>query len=139
MLNAIGLIRFNRNFRLQTSVETPFLSNHILTMTNLFTDLPSDLSAELFEDLLTVGDVRIERIVSNGQATPESKWYDQDWDEWVLVLRGEAELAFWDGNRVLLREGEHRLIPKREKHRVTMTAKPTIWLAIHIGEKAACG
>lgn len=104
-------------------------------MPNIFSDIPSDLSKEVFENILKADNVRIERIVSNGQITPDDEWYDQDWDEWVLLLKGEAELTFDDGSSVLLREGDYRLIPKHEKHQVTMTAKPSIWLAIHIGEK----
>lgn len=47
-------------------------------MNNLFTNLPNDLSNEVFTDLVTSHSVRIERIVSSGQSSPESGWYDQD-------------------------------------------------------------
>ncbi|WOO43677.1 cupin domain-containing protein [Rubellicoccus peritrichatus] len=106
-------------------------------MANIFFDLPSNPSGEVFDDLLIADNVRIERIVSNGQITSEGEWYDQDWDEWVLVLRGEAELTFAGGKKVLLLEGDYHHISKGEKHRVTMTSKPTIWLAVHVGEKRA--
>ena len=46
-------------------------------MTNLFYDLPPDLPAELFTALLEAADMRIERIVSYGHASPECSWYDQ--------------------------------------------------------------
>jgi cupin 2 domain-containing protein len=77
--------------------------------------------------------VRIERIVSNGQATPEAQPYDQAHDEWVLLLRGSASLWI-DGEGILdLDPGDHVLIPARRRHRVTRTAdnEPTVWLAIH--------
>lgn len=54
--------------------------------------LKSPGSPELMEDLLQGRDCRVERIVSWGQATPEGEWYDQELDEWVLVLEGEALL-----------------------------------------------
>ena len=38
--------------------------------------------------------VRIERIVSTGQSSPEGFWYDQEEHEWVVVLLGEAKLLF---------------------------------------------
>ena len=53
--------------------------------------LPSPEGPERFETLaLGSGSVRDERIVSNGQVTPEGEWYDQDWDEWVVVLEASG-------------------------------------------------
>ena len=63
-------------------------------MQNLFADLPSDLTEELVDVLARGQGVRIERIVSTGQASPEGFWYDQDQHEWVMVLKGEAGLVF---------------------------------------------
>ena len=49
-------------------------------------------AAELFDVLVADGNVRIERIVSTGQATPEGEWYDQAQDEFVLLVAGAARL-----------------------------------------------
>ena len=69
--------------------------------------LPSPEGPERFETLaLGSGSVRVERIVSNGQVTPEGEWYDQDWDEWVVVLEGEARLGYEDGHETTLGRGE---------------------------------
>ena len=54
---------------------------------NLFADLPASLPEELVEVLAEGRHVRIERIVSTGQASPDGFWYDQDETEWVCVLR----------------------------------------------------
>jgi cupin 2 domain-containing protein len=102
---------------------------------NLFENLPARTDSEAFVELLARPGVRIERIVSNGQATPADSPYDQDHDEWVLLLRGSATL--WidgDGERDLC-PGDHVLLPARRLHRVTRTAdnEPTVWLAIHFG------
>ena len=59
---------------------------------NLLADLPASLAGEELRALLTTPDLRIERIVSTGQASPPGFWYDQDWAEWVLVLAGQAGL-----------------------------------------------
>ena len=77
--------------------------------------------------------VSIERIVSTGQATPEGEWLEQDRDEWVALLEGEAELAFEDGSRMRLGSGDHVVIPGGMRHRVewTRTDPPCIWLAVH--------
>jgi cupin 2 domain-containing protein len=100
---------------------------------NLFEDLPTQIDDEEFTQLLARPGVRIERIVSHGQSTPADAPYDQDHDEWVLLLRGSASL--WidgDGERDL-HPGDYRLIPAHRRHRVTRTAahEPTVGLAIH--------
>ncbi|WP_255326527.1 cupin domain-containing protein [Sphingobium sp. EM0848] len=89
---------------------------------------------EQFEDLLRRPGVRIERIISYGQTTPVDQPYVQDWDEWVLILTGSAELTLDGVGQRSLATGEHLFIPAGVPHFVTYTANPTIWLAIHIGE-----
>ncbi len=107
-----------------------------MTPTNLFADLPGHLPDELFTTLLDAAEVRIERIVSHGHASPEGFWYDQDQDEWVVVLKGQARLRFQDG-QIELEPGDFVNIPARKKHRVEWTApnEPTIWLAVHYGAR----
>ena len=73
----------------------------------------------------------VERIVSHGQVSPDGEWYDQERDEWVIVLEGEAALAYEDGSEVRLSKGGHLLLPRHVKHRVTYTSSPCIWLAMH--------
>jgi len=101
-------------------------------MTNLFTDLPALLPAELFTTLLEAADLRIERIVSQGHASPANFWYDQDQHEWVLLLRGAAKLRFEEGT-VEMHPGDFINIPAFKKHRVEWTTldEQTIWLAIY--------
>lgn len=102
-------------------------------MKNLFA-LPAPLpAAELAEPLTEGAGVLIERIVSCGQTSPPDFWYDQDRDEWVALLQGEAALAYADGRRITLAAGDWLLIPAHEKHRVeyTSTMPPCIWLAVH--------
>lgn len=102
-------------------------------MTNIF-NLPSKLpTTELFETLLTQENVVIERIVSQGQTTPSGKWYDQDKNEWVILLQGKAELSYADNSRIKLTQGDYLYIPAHQKHRVEYTSiNPVcIWLAIH--------
>lgn len=89
---------------------------------------------ELFQDVLRRPGVRIERIVSHGDTTPPDRPYIQDWDEWVLILAGAAELQLDDIGVRTLRAGDHMLVPAGVPHRVTHTDDPTIWLAIHMGE-----
>ena len=101
-------------------------------MTNLFADLPANLPAELTNTLLEAADVRIERIVSHGHASPEGFWYNQDRHEWVVVLKGAARLRFEDETNEL-KPGDFVNIPAHRKHRVEWTTpdEPTIWLAVH--------
>jgi cupin 2 domain-containing protein len=107
---------------------------------NLFNDIPPTLHKELLEILAESGSVRIERIVSDGHATPPDQWYDQEWGEWVLLVSGGATLRFDDGAAPLfLKPGDYVLIPAGCRHRVerTDTGQKTIWLAVHfIGSNA---
>jgi cupin 2 domain-containing protein len=89
--------------------------------------------AEQFEVLETGQHLRIERIISSGQITPPHKWFDQDLDEWVILLQGEAILMYEDGTQSLLKTGDYLFIPAHCRHRVefTSTEPPCIWLAVH--------
>lgn len=104
--------------------------------TNLLALPAADLDGEHFETLLERPGVRVERIISTGQATPEGEWYDQSWDEWVLLLSGEALLLLEGGAARRLLPGDALLLPAHCRHRVdwTSTDEPTIWLALHFGE-----
>ncbi len=99
---------------------------------NLFC-LPGDIPPnEWSETLLKRKVVRIERIVSTGQSSPEGFWYDQAEDEWVSLLQGTAALQWEEGSLTELAAGEFLLIPSGKKHRVARTSvePPCIWLAI---------
>jgi len=100
---------------------------------NLFTALPEDLSEEVFEHIVQNDAVTIERIVSKGHSSPAEGWYDQEKHEWVMVLAGEAVLAFEDLTEVRLLPGDHITIPAHTRHKVKWTAPETetLWLAVH--------
>ncbi len=103
---------------------------------NIFGDIPSSLHEELFQTLAKSGTVRIERIISDGHATPPGEWYEQGWEEWVLLISGGASLLFEsDIAPRILKPGDHMLIPAGCRHRVerTDTGQKTIWLAVHFG------
>ena len=102
---------------------------------NLYAVLPAEGADEHFETLFGSGACRVERIVSHGHASPPGFWYDQAADEWVVLLQGEAELSFADGERIALLPGDWVEIPAGCRHRVESTAPATVWLAVH-GEPA---
>lgn len=107
-----------------------------MDVTNLFRDLPESLPEELFQVLAARGDVRIERIVSQGHASPKGYWYDQPQCEFVVVLQGSATLRIEgeDHPRVLV-PGDFVNLLSHQKHRVESTDPDvtTVWLAIHYG------
>lgn len=91
---------------------------------------------EVFETLLSASlpageGVRVERILSFGQQNGE--WYDQAWDEWVMVARGEAVLEWGDGSMTALGAGDYLLIEAHRRHRVLRTSFDCVWLALHLG------
>ena len=100
---------------------------------NLFDSLPDTAAVECVDNLLARPRIRIERIVSFGQANPPGFWYDQEEGEWVLVLAGAARLRFADESEArLLGPGDWLDIIPHRRHRVDWTdpMTPTIWLAI---------
>jgi len=105
-----------------------------MTSKNIFTDIPDLVSKEIFETLIQTNHIKLERIISSGQATPPGEWYDQDTDEWVLVLSGSAGLMF-EGERetLVMNPGDYVHIPAHRRHRVEWTdaRQKTIWLALH--------
>lgn len=102
---------------------------------NIFDDLPPHLPKELVQILVRAADVRIERIVSQGHASPADFWYDQPQHEWVIVLKGAARLQFEEG-MVEMKPGDFINIPAFRRHRVDWTTPdvPTIWLGVRYGE-----
>jgi len=102
--------------------------------TSLLENFPPQLPEELIEVLASTNNVRIERIVSHGHTSPEDFWYDQDQDEFVLLLKGKAELEFSDPSKtIMLEQGDSLIIPAHQRHRVSWT-KPeieTVWLVVY--------
>lgn len=104
-----------------------------MTPKNVYASISAHLEAEYFDVLLENRDVKIERIVSKGYRSPETGWYDQDKNEWVLLLKGRATLTFDDDKTVHLNEGDYLHIPAHQKHKVSWTdpEQETYWLAVH--------
>lgn len=102
-------------------------------LNNILANLP-DSTDEIFESLLEKPWIKIERIISSGQATPEGEWYDQGRNEWVLLLSGSAGLLI-EGEEAprRLAAGDYLLLPAGCRHRVDWTDPEvkSVWLAIH--------
>lgn len=101
---------------------------------NILTAVPKTSEGELFETLVAIDGVRVERIVSQGQVTAAGEWYDQAWHEWVLLVKGEALLLI-EGEQTPRRllPGQWMLLPAHCRHRVewTLPGQDTVWLALH--------
>ena len=100
----------------------------------LVAGLPGCLGEESFETLLRRPGAWIERIVSHGHASPPGFWYDQAWDEWVMLVSGGAAVHI-EGEEMArdLRPGDWLLLPAHCRHRVEWTDPmgPSVWLAVH--------
>jgi cupin 2 domain-containing protein len=106
----------------------------MVSVSNLFNPIPDKLPEELVEVLGQSDNVKIERIVSRGHVAPEDDWYDQDWNEFVVLLSGSARLAFENSpGEVTLQPGDWLIIKAHERHRVVHTAgaQDSVWLAVH--------
>jgi cupin 2 domain-containing protein len=100
---------------------------------NIFNDIPSNLSKEILDEIISTDKIRIERIISKGQTSPENFWYDQEENEWVIVIKGKSKLKIIDEDELIeLNEGDYINIPSHKKHRVEWTdpESETIWLAV---------
>jgi len=98
---------------------------------NLFSNFPASLPEELSETLIQAKHVRIERIVSHGHASPADFRYDQEENEFVLLVQGAARLQFED-EVVEMKPGDWINIPAHRRHRVEWTTHDakTGWLAV---------
>lgn len=102
-------------------------------ITNLLADIPVHVPQEIFETLLCRPSLKIERIISYGQSSPDGFWFDQESHEWVLLVQGAARLRLEGSEPLEMRPGSFLHIPAHQRHRVEWTTpdEPTIWLAIH--------
>ena len=100
----------------------------------LFKGIPAELPEEIFDAICSTESVRIERIVSRGHASPAGFWYDEEKNEFVLVVRGSAGLKLEnEDDIVVLKAGDYLNIGAHVKHRVEWTDPTceTIWLSVH--------
>jgi cupin 2 domain-containing protein len=100
---------------------------------NIFEDIPINLPAEIFEKIIEDRDFLLERIVSDGHSSPPNFWYDQEKNEFVMLICGSAKIIYYDGISFSLSAGDYLIIPAHQKHRVEETDKnqKTIWIALH--------
>jgi len=101
---------------------------------NIFSGIKNQSPEEIIETIIKANQFKIERITSSGQSTEKGKWYDQDVDEWVILLKGSAGLIFEGNNEVVaMKPGDYINVPAHHKHRVEWTnpEEETIWLAVH--------
>lgn len=109
---------------------------------NLFKSIPDSVPQELVDVLAESAGVKIERIISDGHASPEGFWYDQEQDEWVLLLSGSAVLSIEKDSgieRVEMNPGDYLLLPAHQRHRVESTSatEKIIWLAVYFSSPAS--
>ena len=104
------------------------------TINNIYDLIPEAVPEELLTTVLRGENFRVERIVSKGHSTPSNQWYDQEQNEWVLLLAGSAGLLFEDEDKPrVLKPGDYLNIPAYRRHRVIWTdpTEYTVWLTIH--------
>jgi cupin 2 domain-containing protein len=101
---------------------------------NLFSNIPLHADDEIFDTILASDGCKIKRIISRGNQSPPDYWYDQERNEWVMVLKGSAALKFENSKKIVeMMPGDYVYIPSHCKHRVEWTDPEveTIWLAVY--------
>jgi cupin 2 domain-containing protein len=108
--------------------------NKLNIMNNIF-DIPTyKNNTEEIVDLIEKNRIiKIERIISFGQKTPDNVWLCEKNEEWVILLKGKSLIIFENGLKYSLHKGDYISINANTKHRVEYTSKkpPCIWLTIH--------
>jgi len=101
---------------------------------NLYSPVLEENSKEVFDTIFSKKSIRAERIFSNGKSSPAGFWYDQEEDEWVVLLKGFASLEFENDQTLEMGEGDYLMIPAHTRHRVksTSTDPVCVWLAVFI-------
>jgi cupin 2 domain-containing protein len=111
------------------------MKNIVADVPEIFPDtLPDNSKDELFDTLVQAPSFRLERIVSRGHCSPPGFWYDQDENEWLILLKGSAGLRFEGQEGILvLNPGDYLHIDRHHRHRVEWTdpQQETVWLALH--------
>lgn len=108
--------------------------DNIKGLSNIFDVSSFNTTSEQFEELLLSDRFRLERIVSFGHPSPDSFWYEQEQDEWVMLIRGSAVIEYFDSTERVLNEGDYLILPHHVKHRVKSVSYDAIWLALHYGD-----
>jgi cupin 2 domain-containing protein len=96
---------------------------------NLFNITTPVDGAEMITELLQHKNVTINRIVSN--RLTNGSWYDQDEDEWLVLVEGAALLLIDDEEKTL-KAGDTLFIPAHQLHRVISTSDNALWLTVSI-------
>ena len=98
---------------------------------NIFSLIPENIEGETFQELVKSPDCRIERIISSKENQFDRSWYDQDEDEFVILLQGSAKLEFVSQKYVELCSGDFLHIKAHERHRLLEVSKEvdSVWLA----------
>lgn len=96
---------------------------------NVFEDASPPGAGERFDELLRHRNLVVERIVSSANITPSVCVQSQD--EWVVLIRGEAEIEV-AGEAVVLKCGDHMFLPSGTTHIVKSASAGALWLAVHL-------
>ncbi len=99
---------------------------------NIF-DAPGwDKTKEYYETLVEKPGFRVEKIMSAGHTSPADGWYDQNENETVVLLKGNAIIEFDNERRVEMNEGDMLTIYAHERHKVAFTSvePPCTWVAV---------
>ncbi|MFZ4398615.1 MAG: cupin domain-containing protein [Bacteroidales bacterium] len=100
---------------------------------NIFDIIQPFSDKELIDILFKNENIIIERIISFGNPSPDGFWYNQPNNEWVILLTGEAEIEYKNGDKIYLKAGDYLLIPSNQEHRVSYTSKSPncTWLCFY--------
>ncbi|DAB37856.1 MAG: hypothetical protein A2023_03395 [Sulfuricurvum sp. GWF2_44_89] len=99
----------------------------MITLNNLYhTETPVP-NSEIFTTLFQNRTLKIESIRS--RLKTQGEIYNQQEDEWVVLLIGEATLVV-NEQRLTLSAGDYCFIPRHTRHQVLSTSSDALWLGV---------
>ena len=96
---------------------------------NIYNYTQPKVGEEKIQTLFEQDNITINHIASH--ALENGEWYDQDEDEWLVLIKGEALLSFEEKD-VNLIQGDTYFIKQHQKHCVKKTSADALWLTVHI-------
>lgn len=99
----------------------------MIPINNLYRQKDPAENTEIFTTLFQNDSLKIESIRS-WLKTP-GELYNQEKNEWVILIAGEARLEI-EGDEVTLLAGDYCFIPKNTPHRVVSTSEKALWIGV---------
>ena len=87
---------------------------------------------ECLNVLFDNNNIRVEHVFMPSKSSPPGFWYDVLEDEWGLLISGSVSFQYFESDiaGTTYQKGQHFYIPRRQKHRISMTSPDCVVLCV---------